>query len=73
MSVETPRADGAYTGYAAPGERPPFGPYAGLAALFNAAIAAGLVAPSAADATCPSGSRRATSCSTASPPTSCRG
>jgi Protein of unknown function (DUF1360) len=43
VSVETPRADGVFTGYAAPGRRPPFGPYAGLAALFNAAIAAGLV------------------------------
>ena len=43
MSVETPdtRSDGTFAAYAAPGERPPFGPYAGLAALFNAAIAAG--------------------------------
>jgi len=41
-SAET-RADGAYSGYAAPGERPPFGSYAGLAGLFNAAMAAGLM------------------------------
>jgi hypothetical protein len=36
------RAEGAYTGYAEPGERPPFGAYAALTALFNVALAAGV-------------------------------
>jgi hypothetical protein len=36
------RAEGAYSGYAEPGQRPPFGSYAALTALFNAAMAAGL-------------------------------
>ena len=38
------RSDGAYTGYAAPGQRPPFGSYAALTALFNAALVAGVAA-----------------------------
>jgi len=42
VTVETPRADGAYAGYAAAGESPPFGAYAGVATLFNAAMAVGL-------------------------------
>ena len=65
MSVETPRADGAYTGYAAPGERPPFGPYAGAGGAVQRRDGRRRGwAPSAAAATCPSGSRCATSCST---------
>jgi hypothetical protein len=36
------RADEAYAGYASPGERPPFGAYALLAALFNAGMTAGV-------------------------------
>jgi hypothetical protein len=37
VTVETAdtRSRDAYAGYAEPSERPPFGPYAGLAALFN--------------------------------------
>jgi hypothetical protein len=44
VTVETGRArpDGAYSGYAAPRQRPPFGSYATLTALFNAAMAAGV-------------------------------
>jgi hypothetical protein len=44
VSVETPdtSADGAYTGYADPGQRPAFGSYAGLTALFNVAMAVGV-------------------------------
>jgi hypothetical protein len=44
MSLDTAgtRADGAYAGYAAPGKRPPFGSYAVLTALFNAAMTAGV-------------------------------
>jgi hypothetical protein len=44
VSVEATRAraEGAYAGYAEPGERPPFAAYATLAALFNAAMAAGV-------------------------------
>jgi hypothetical protein len=44
MTTETPTApeQGGYAGYAAPGERPPFGSYAVLTAVFNAALAAGL-------------------------------
>ena len=38
------RADGAYTGYAAPEQRPPFGSYAALTGLFNAALAVGMAA-----------------------------
>lgn len=46
MSVETePReADGSYSGYAEPGQRPPFGSYATFAAVFNAAMAGAVVA-----------------------------
>jgi hypothetical protein len=46
MGVETtPKADGGpYAGYAEPRERPPFGSYALLAALFNAGFAGLLVA-----------------------------
>jgi hypothetical protein len=44
VSVETTHADGAYAGYAAPSERPPFGSYATLTALFNGAMAVGLAA-----------------------------
>jgi hypothetical protein len=42
VSVTT-RVDGPYSGYAAPRQRPPFGSYAALTALFNAAMAAGVV------------------------------
>jgi hypothetical protein len=42
MTVETTRTDGAYAGYAAPRERPPFRSYAALTALFNGAMAAGM-------------------------------
>jgi hypothetical protein len=42
MTVETARPEGAYDGYAEPGERPPFAAYAALATLFNAAMAAGV-------------------------------
>jgi hypothetical protein len=44
VNVESarPRADGAYAGYADPGQRPPFVSYAVLTALFNAAMAAGV-------------------------------
>jgi hypothetical protein len=41
VSVTT-QAEGAYSGYAAPRQRPPFGSYATLTALFNAAMAAGV-------------------------------
>jgi hypothetical protein len=34
--------EGAYAGYAEPDQRPPFGSYAALTALFNAAMAAGV-------------------------------
>jgi hypothetical protein len=40
VSVTTP-PDGEYSGYAPPRQRPPFGSYATLTALFNAAMAAG--------------------------------
>jgi hypothetical protein len=40
-ATETPE-DGVYAGYAAPEQRPPFGSYAVLTALFNAALAAGV-------------------------------
>jgi hypothetical protein len=45
VSVETEpqQGDGPYAGYAAPEKRPPFGTYAALAGIFNAAYAAGLV------------------------------
>jgi hypothetical protein len=45
VTVETGQArpDGAYAGYAAPRQRPPFGSYAALTALFSAAMAAGVV------------------------------
>ena len=44
MTTETTeqRPDGAYAGYAAPEQRPPFGSYAVLTVLFNAALAAGM-------------------------------
>ncbi len=44
MTPETTeeRADGAYAGYAAPEQRPPFGSYAALTVLFNVALAAGV-------------------------------
>jgi hypothetical protein len=42
VTVETPRPEGAYDGYAEPDERPPFAAYAALTALFNAAMAAGV-------------------------------
>jgi hypothetical protein len=41
VSVST-RTDEAYSGYAAPRQRPPFRSYAALAAVFNAAMAAGV-------------------------------
>jgi len=46
LSVETAkaRADGAFAGYADPGQRPPFGSYAAFTALFNAGLAAGVLA-----------------------------
>jgi hypothetical protein len=44
VSVETTRDAGAYAGYAAPSERPPFRSYAALTALFNGAMAVGLAA-----------------------------
>ena len=45
VSVETAAdtPDGAFSGYAEPGQRPPFGSYAALTALFNGALAAGLI------------------------------
>jgi hypothetical protein len=42
VDSEQERADGAFAGYAAPEQRPPFGSYAGLTVLFNAAMAAGI-------------------------------
>jgi hypothetical protein len=36
--------DGAFTGYAEPGERPPFASYAAFSAVFNGAMAGALVA-----------------------------
>jgi hypothetical protein len=46
MSLETQpqESDGPYTGYAEPRKRPPFGIYAGLAAIFNAGYVGALVA-----------------------------
>jgi Protein of unknown function (DUF1360) len=44
VSVETAGDAGAYAGYAAPSERPPFASYAALTALFNGAMAVGLAA-----------------------------
>jgi hypothetical protein len=46
MSLETQpqEAGGPYTGYAEPRKRPPFGIYAALAGIFNAAYAGALVA-----------------------------
>ena len=44
VDTETEQADGAFAGYAGPGKRPPLGSYAALTGLFNAAMAAGLVA-----------------------------
>jgi Protein of unknown function (DUF1360) len=38
------RADGAYSGYADPEQRPPFGSYAALTVLFNVALAGGVAA-----------------------------
>jgi hypothetical protein len=45
VSLETERqhADGPYSGYAEPEERPPFGTYAVFAGVFNAAFAGALV------------------------------
>ena len=46
MAVETDRgaSDSAYSGYAPPRRRPPFGAYAAMSTLFNAAFAGALVA-----------------------------
>jgi Protein of unknown function (DUF1360) len=43
------RPEGAFSGYAEPEQRPPFGSYATLATLFNAALVAGVVAASRSD------------------------
>jgi hypothetical protein len=46
MSLDTQpkESDGAYTGYAEPRKRPPFGIYAALSGIFNAGYAGALVA-----------------------------
>lgn len=46
MTVESVqrKGDGAFSGYAEPERRPPLGSYAAFAAVFNAALGAGLVA-----------------------------
>lgn len=44
IHIEATEHNGAFSGYAAPGGRPPFAHYAGLAALFNAASVGAFVA-----------------------------
>ena len=62
MSLGTrPReADGAFPGYAEPGERPPFASYAAFAAIFNAGMAGALARRDAPGGSCPSASAPAT-------------
>ena len=44
VDTEAQGTEGPYSGYSAPEQRPPFGPYAAFAAVFNAAMAGAVVA-----------------------------